>query len=103
ESLAVEVKKPGEAKPGVKAQEAVTSAKPGETPKGMAVSQVTVTTTIAEIDKKKPSVTLKGADGKMTTIKVKNPKNLENVNVGDTVIITYTEALALSLEKASKK
>ena len=103
ESVAVEVKKPGEAKPGVTAQEAVTRAKPGETPKGLAVSQVTVTTTITAIDKKKPSVTLKGADGKTTTVKVRNPKNLENVKVGDQVVITYTEALALSLEKAPKK
>jgi len=103
ESVAVEVKKPGEAKPGVTSQEAVTRAKPGETPKGLAVSQVTVTTTITAIDKKKPSVTLKGADGKTTTVKVRNPKNLENVNVGDQVVITYTEALALSLEKAPKK
>lgn len=103
ESVAVEVKKPGEAKPGVTTQEAVTRAKPGETPKGLAVSQVTVTTTITAIDKKKPSVTLKGADGKLTTVKVRNPKNLENVKVGDQVVITYTEALALSLEKAPKK
>jgi len=103
ESVAVEVKKPGEAKPGVTTQEAVTRAKPGETPKGLAVSQVTVTTTITAIDKKKPSVTLKGADGKTTTVKVRNPKNLENVKVGDQVVITYTEALALSLEKAPKK
>lgn len=103
ESVAVEVKKPGEAKPGVTKQEAVTRAKPGETPKGLAVSQVTVTTTIAAIDKKKPTVTLKGADGKTTTVKVRNPKNLENVKVGDQVVITYTEALALSLEKAPKK
>ena len=103
ESVAVEVKKPGEAKPGVKTQEAVTSAKPGETPKGLVVSQVTVTSTITAIDKKKPSVTLKGADGKTTEVKVRNPKNLENVKVGDLVEITYTEALALSLEKVSKK
>lgn len=103
ESVAIEVKKPGEAKPGVTKQEAVTRAKPGETPAGMAVSQVTVTTTIAAIDKKKPTVTLKGADGKTTTVKVRNPKNLENVKVGDQVVITYTEALALSLEKAPKK
>ena len=103
ESVAVEVKKPGDAKPGVTKQEAVTRAKPGETPAGMAVSQVTVTTTITAIDKKKPTVTLKGADGKTTTVKVRNPKNLENVKVGDQVVITYTEALALSLEKAPKK
>jgi hypothetical protein len=48
-------------------------------------------------------VTLKGADGKTTTVKVRNPKNLENVKVGDVVVITYTEALALSLQKTSKK
>jgi len=32
---------------------------------------------------------------------VKDPKKLENVQVGDQVVITYTEALAISLEKAA--
>jgi hypothetical protein len=36
-------------------------------------------------------------------VKVQDPKNLENVKVGDQVAITYTEALAISVEKAKKK
>ena len=55
------------------------------------------------IDKKKPSVTLKNSDGKSLTVKVEDRKALENVVVGDEVVITYSEALALSVEKAKKK
>jgi hypothetical protein len=34
---------------------------------------------------------------------VKRPQMLEQVKVGDDVVITYTEALAISVEKAVKK
>jgi len=33
---------------------------------------------------------------------VRDPKNLENVKVGDQVEITYTEALAISVQKPGK-
>jgi hypothetical protein len=33
---------------------------------------------------------------------VQRPERLQGVNVGDTVEITYTEALAIKVEKASK-
>jgi len=36
-------------------------------------------------------------------VKVRGPKNLENVKVGDQVEITCTEALAISVEQAKKK
>ena len=49
------------------------------------------------------TATLKGPDGKTVTIKAQDPKNLEAVKVGDEVVITYTEALAISVEKAPKK
>jgi hypothetical protein len=48
-------------------------------------------------------VTLKGPEGKTQEIKVKDPKNLENVKVGDQVAFTYTEALAVSVEPTKKK
>jgi hypothetical protein len=38
-----------------------------------------------------------------TDLKVKEPKNLINVKVGDQVAITYTGALAVSVEPAKKK
>ena len=42
-------------------------------------------------------------DGTTRTIKVKNPANLQGVSVGDTVDITYVEAIAIKVEKAAKK
>jgi len=102
ESIAVQVQKPGEA--GGVAQTQVTgAAKPGERPAGMVANQITITATVEAIDPKKTFVTLKGPQGKSVDVKVRDPKNLENVKVGDQVAITYTEALAISVEKATKK
>lgn len=102
ESVAVKVFKPGEAPQGVGVAAGVERAKAGEKPGGTAVSQVTVTATVEALDKKKQTATLKGPDGKSVTVKVQDKKNMENVNVGDEVLITYTEALAIAVDKAKK-
>jgi len=103
ESLAYEVKKPGQAAPGVVVASDVVTAKPGERPAGVGAQSTTVTTTIDAIDKKKGTVTLKGPEGNSETIKVKDPTKLDKVQVGDLVEITYTEALAIAVEPAAKK
>jgi Na+-transporting methylmalonyl-CoA/oxaloacetate decarboxylase gamma subunit len=102
QSIAARVKKPGEAG-GATSTQAVETAKPGETPGGMVANMVTVTATVEDISPKKTYVSLKAPDGKIYDVKVKDPKNLENVKVGDKVEITYTEALAISVEKRKKK
>ena len=102
ESLAFEVTKPGQAV-AAGATTGVASAKPGEKPAGVAAGQVTITATVEAIDAKNHYVTLKGPDGKAKEIKVKDPKNLVNVKVGDQVAITYTEALAIEVTPAKKK
>ncbi len=101
ESIAVEVIKPGTA---VAAGEtaAIVRAKPGEMPGGMAARQVSVTATITAIDKQKSNMTLKGPEGKLNVVKVQDPANLEKVKVGDELMITYTEALAISVEHVKK-
>jgi len=103
ESIMIEVKKPGEATPGVTAQAGVASSKPGEMPAGAVAQQVTVTATIVGIDKKAHTATIKGPEGNVVTVKARDPKNLDKVKVGDNVEITYTEALAISLAKTAKK
>jgi Cu/Ag efflux protein CusF len=100
ESLVVEVLKAGEATPGTQAGSAVARAKTGEKPSGVAANTITVTATIDKIDKKAQTVTLKGPEGNKETIKLKDPNNLKKVKVGDQVVISYTEALAIALEKA---
>jgi Cu/Ag efflux protein CusF len=103
EALALEVKKPGAATPGMTAQQGVATSKPGETPAGAVGQQVTVTVTIAEIDKKAGTVTVKGPEGSTETIKARDPKNLDALKVGDLVEITYTRALAIALDKPASK
>jgi hypothetical protein len=38
----------------------------------------------------------------VATAKVQDPANLEKVKVGDELMITYTEALAISVEHVKK-
>jgi Cu/Ag efflux protein CusF len=102
ESLAFEVTKPGQAV-AAGATAGVASAKPGEKPAAVAAGQATMVATVEAIDTKKTYVTLTGPDGKTKEIKVKDPKNLVNVKVGDQVAITYTEALAIEVTPAKKK
>jgi Cu/Ag efflux protein CusF len=102
ESVAFRVQKAGTAAPGMSVQESRASSKPGETPAGAIGREVTATVTITAIDRKANTVTMKGPQGNTETIKVRDPKNLEGVKVGDLVEITYTQALAVSLDKPAK-
>ena len=103
EAVAVRVVKAGSgAAPGVTTQETRVSSKPGETPAGAVGREVTATVTITAIDRKAHTVTVKGPQGGTETIKAKDPKNLEGLKVGDMVEITYTQALAVALDKSGK-
>jgi hypothetical protein len=102
EAIAIEVKKPGTATPGVTTQQAVVTTKPGETPGGAVGTEVTLTATIVAIDKVARTVTIKGPEGNTETVKARDPKNLDLVKVGDLVEITYTRALAIALDKPAK-
>lgn len=63
---------------------------------------VTVRMTIENIDKAHSEITLKDPNGKTTIVKAKDPSKLDAVKVGDLVDITYTEALAIAVEKPKK-
>lgn len=103
ESLVWELNQPGAGVQGVEAAGVVATAQKGEMPGGAAGRQVTATVTITQIDAQAPTITIKGPAGNERTIKVKDPKKLAGVKVGDTLDITYTEALAISVEKAPAK
>jgi len=102
EALVYEVKKGGAAVAPASAV-AGKAAQPGMKPAGAIARQTTVTVLITAIDPKAPSVTFKGAGGNTQTIKVLHPEKLQGVSVGDTVEITYTEALAIKVEEAPRK
>ena len=96
EALAYEVKKGGTAVAAV--TEVVGGrAEPGAKPAGALAQQTTLTVLITAIDKAVPSVTFKAANGETRTIKVLRPEKQEGVSVGDTVEVTYTEAIAVKV------
>jgi len=103
EAVAIAVKKSDAAMPGVTVQESRATSKPGENPAGAVAREVTLTGTITAIDRKAPSVTVKGPQGRTETVKVKDVKNIKDVKVGDMVELTFAQALVVALDKESAK
>ena len=98
EGVAVYIVKPGKA-PSVAVEQASDVAKRGDKPGIAAAHRITLVAVVEEIDENAPSVTLRGPDGHLLEIKVSDPDNLKKVRVGETVQITYTQALAVSVHK----
>lgn len=97
EALAVRMAKPGEVRD--ETLKGVARALPGDKPGALEVIETTVTAEIEDIDKTNEKVTLKFPDGKLQVVKVKDPANLEKVDVGDTIVITITKEMAISVQK----
>ena len=68
-------------------------------PAAAGLRQFKAVVTIVGIDRSAEMVTLQGPRGNYLITRVLHPSRLEKVKVGDTVIVTYTEAMAVSLEK----
>ena len=63
---------------------------------GMAMAQQTVwVANVEQVDPKRSEVLLQGPNGRYAEVKVKDPKVMSEVKVGDQVEITYTEAVLL--------
>jgi hypothetical protein len=79
------------------------SAGPGEKPGGTASDTVAISAVITDIDRaSNPNrVTLRGPEGNYKVVEVKDPKKLENVQVGDMVHATYTESIGVAVEKVT--
>jgi hypothetical protein len=82
--------------------EGAARAKPGERPAVAGVREVTAIADVIGVDPKKSTITLKGPRGNVVTLDVQNPDQFKVVKKGDQVEVTYTEALALSVEPAPK-
>ena len=103
ESLVFQVRRPGEATLGTTGGAALATAAPGQKPAGGALETVTVTTLVEAIDKQARTITLQTADGETRALEVQNPANLDKVKVGDMLDITYSKALAISVEKPAAR
>ncbi len=100
EALALELRKTKTAAGGVTVSEGSTRAKPGEQPGAAGERRVTAIAEVTAVDPKKSTITLKGPRGNVVTLDVQNPDQFKVVKKGDQVNVTYTEAVALSVEPA---
>ncbi len=101
ESVAVEVIKPGKAAAAGE-KTTIVRAKPGEMPKGIVTRQKAITAAVKAIDKAAGTISLMGPDGKTVKVKAQDPANLDKVNVGDELMITFTEAQAISVDRPAQ-
>jgi Cu/Ag efflux protein CusF len=77
----------------------------GQKPGGMMTADLSGVATVEAISPDKKSVSLKGPRGNVVKLKVKDPKNLDGVTIGQRVGFAYSETLAIDVKagKAEKK
>jgi ABC-type Fe3+-hydroxamate transport system substrate-binding protein len=77
-------------------EQTVQLAPKGKMPAGVVADTVQITANVEAIDYQKRTVILKGPEGNVRTIKVEGVKHLDQIKVGDQVVVRVTEAFALS-------
>ncbi len=102
ESVAIWVRKSTE-KPSAGQVETVEVAPKGAMPGAVMTKTTEVTAKVEAIDYKKRTVTLKGPEGNVNTYPVdERVKRLNEVKVGDEVVLRVTNAFAISVERPQK-
>ena len=97
DSIALFVRKAGDPPEAAETQ-AVAVAPRGQKPKAVTVSTKEITAKVEKIDYTKRLLTLKGPEGNVRTIKVDpRVKRLNEVKVGDDIVLRSTEAVAVQV------
>lgn len=99
EVVTIRKKKPGETVPSASLSEGIATAQPGQVPGAVVGQRVRLVVSVVGIDMKDGTVSVKGPDGVVETVKARNPKNLKLIKVGDDLVVTLSRAIAISLEK----
>ncbi|MBB1595440.1 hypothetical protein [Achromobacter sp. UMC46] len=102
ESVAIDVRRAGAGAPEVVTETAANRNAEGAKPGGAMGRQTTITAEIWHINKSANLVTLKGPQGGMRTIQVKDPAlqaRLQQLKEGDLVDFTITQAVAAAIHK----
>ncbi len=98
-TVSIEVMANDGMEPDAATASAMARTKKGEMP-GIAAMDATVTiATVEEIHIEMNTFKLKGPDGEVTEYVARNPENLKRSAVGDLVVITTTEAMAITVEE----
>src|SRR5580698_4942589 len=99
EIVTIRKKRKGENLPVASVSEGIVSAMPGQTPGAVAGTRTEMIVTIDAINPDSETVAVKGPDGRVETISVANPANLKYVKVGEQIVVTLSNVVAIALEK----
>ena len=102
QALTLELRKTKAAGGDITVHEEGARAQPGEKPGVAGARQIHAIADVIGVDPQKSTITLKGPRGNVVTLNVQNPDQFKVVKKGDQVDVTYTEAVALSVESAPK-
>lgn len=80
----------------------ITKSKANEKPSETIANKTTIIADIVEVNREKKLVSVKGPSGKITTVTVKNPALLADVNVGEQVKVIYFDAMAATISAPKK-
>jgi hypothetical protein len=105
ESLVAEIYKIGEKPPvsGVQTIKYINGSASGEKPVAAAARETILKGTVQSIDTGNRIVVIEDPDGNLKAHKVKDPRNMDKIEEGDTVVIGLIQAVAISVEKSSGK
>jgi hypothetical protein len=101
EVASIRKKRAGENVAAVSLKEGISGTTPGGAPGGTATGLARIVVTVVAIDQANGTITVKGPDEAVETVKARDPKNLTKVKVGDELVVTLWRAIVLSLEKDS--
>lgn len=103
-SVAAELREPtaDEQQHPITLLEGAGKAPPGTSPAAGGLRRYKVVTTVEGLDRPTQTLTIKGPRGNYLTVRVADPSNLTKMKIGDNIVVTYTEALAISVKKAKK-
>src|SRR5262249_55664666 len=103
QSLALELQPVKTGASGISVTEGAAKAEPGKRPAAGAVREIQAIAKVTAIDQRAKTISLTGPRGNTVTLDVQNPEQFKVVKMGDEVLVTYTEAVAVSVEPAAKK
>lgn len=103
QSLALELQPVKTGATGISVSEGAGKAEPGKRPAVGAVREIQAIAKVTAIDQNAKTISLTGPRGNTVTLDVQNPEHFKVVKMGDEVLVTYTEAVAVSVEPAAKK
>ena len=100
QSLSLNLQKVRSNDTGISVGTAAAGAEPGVKPAAREGRIVQALADVVAVTPSQSTITLKGPQGRVFELLVSNPDHFKVVNAGDQVLVTYTEAVAVSVEPA---